>query len=100
MAQIVVAQMSLLGIREFVVSSTGNSSSALAYAAQRLGIFHMHSFAGREFVDRHDYHDGPGVTLHVIDGNYVEASNAAKRFAADRGLILREDFLTMPGGRA
>jgi threonine synthase len=92
MAQMVAAQMALLGIKEFVVSSTGNSSSALAYAAQRLGFFHMHSFAGKEFVNRHDYHDGPGVTLHVIDGNYVEASNAAKRFAAEQGLIFEGGF--------
>ena len=52
----------------------------------------MHSFAGREFVNRHEYHDGPGVTLHVFDGNYVEASNAAKRFAAEQGLIFEGGF--------
>jgi threonine synthase len=92
MAQMVVAQMVLLGVREFVGSSTGNSASALAYATQRLGNFHMHSFTGMEFVDRHEYHDDPGVTLHIIDGNYVEASNAAKRFAAEQGLIFEGGF--------
>jgi threonine synthase len=92
MAQMVVAQMVLLGVREFVGSSTGNSASALAYATQRLGNFHMHSFTGREFVDRHEYHDDPGVTLHVVDGNYVDASNAAKRFAADRNLTFEGGF--------
>jgi threonine synthase len=92
MAQMVVAQMVLLGVREFVGSSTGNSASALAYATQRLGNFHMHSFTGREFVDRHEYHDDPGVTLYVVDGNYVDASNAAKRFAAEQGLIFEGGF--------
>jgi len=92
MAQMVVAQMALLGIKEFVGSSTGNSASALAYATQRLGNIHMHTFTGREFVDRLEYHDGPGVALHVIDGDYVEASNDAKRFAADQGLIFEGGF--------
>lgn len=92
MASLVVAQMILLGIREFVVSSTGNSSSALAYATQRAGNFKLHSFAGRDFVDRHEYHDHPGVELHVIDGTYVDASNAAKKFAASQGLIFEGGF--------
>jgi threonine synthase len=93
MAILVIIQLMELGVKEFVASSTGNSSSALAYAVSQIGEgIRMHSFAGKEFVHRHDYHEHPQIILHEIDGTYVEASNRAKSFAISNGLVSEGGF--------
>jgi threonine synthase len=51
-----------------------------------------HLFAGRDFVDRHQYTDHPGVQLHVVDDDFVGAAKAGWVFAAKHGLLFEGGF--------
>jgi threonine synthase len=92
MAACVLAQFAELGIESFVASSTGNSSTAFAFAARRLGTIDVHLFCGVDFVGRHADCVGDNVHLHVVQGDYVDASHAARDFALARGITAEGGF--------
>jgi threonine synthase len=94
MAAIVLSLFHELGIREFISSSTGNSSSALARGIQLYPRFVMHLFVGRAFSDRVRFSEGnPGVRVEVLDNlSFSGAFNHAKAESARRGLAFEAGF--------
>jgi threonine synthase len=81
MAAVALTSLVALGVRELAVSSTGNSSTSYAWAAQYLPEVRLHIFAGREFTGRVRNFRTANVSLYVVDGDFVEASRAAAGFA-------------------
>lgn len=95
MAACVISQFKELGIKEFVVSSTGNTATAYAYAVAQQGDMRLHLFCGRDFVHKHTYPDNPRIQMHLVDGDYVEAAKAAKKFAKEHNLLLEGSFFNL-----
>ncbi|WP_407990595.1 threonine synthase [Kitasatospora sp. CMC57] len=92
LASVVLAVFRDFGIKEFVASSTGNSSTALARAVRRDPSMRAHFFCGRDFTGDHDIETDDRVTLTVVDGNYAQATRAAQEFAARNGLVWEGGF--------
>jgi threonine synthase len=92
MAACVISQFAELGIKEFVASSTGNSSTSFAYALGWREDITAHLFTGTDFVSRHGYHHYPNVELHVIEGDFMMAGIAAKQFAHEKGIPFEGGF--------
>jgi threonine synthase len=94
MAAIVLSLFHELGIREFISTSTGNSSSALARGIQLYPRFVMHLFVGRAFRDRVRFSEGnPGVRVEVLDNlSFSGVFNHAKAESARRGLPFEAGF--------
>lgn len=92
MAATVLSMFRELGLREFVTSSTGNSSNALAHAIQVHGGFKMHLFMGEAFRSRFRY-EGEGVIVHALDGvDFSGAFSHARDLAQARGLPFEGGF--------
>src|SRR5260221_5809157 len=53
MAVVALSQMNELGVKSFVVCSTGNVASALAFLLNKYRNIQMHSFVAEEFISRH-----------------------------------------------
>ncbi|MFE5583107.1 pyridoxal-phosphate dependent enzyme [Kitasatospora sp. NPDC056531] len=92
LASVVLAVFRQFEIKEFVASSTGNSSTALARAVQRDHSMRAHFFCGRDFTGDHDIETGDRVSLTVVDGNYAQATQVAQEFAARKGLVWEGGF--------
>lgn len=92
LASVVPAVYRQFGVKEFVGSSTGNSSTALARAVLRDPAMRAHFFCGEDFVSNHDVPDQARTALTVVPGSYVDASTEARRFAAEHGLHLDGGF--------
>jgi threonine synthase len=94
MAACTLSRFRELGIDEFVASSTGNSSTAFAYWVQEhgQGEMHAHLFSGADWARRHQHCESDTVSLHVVDGTFVDAGAAAKAFAAANGLTWEGGF--------
>ena len=92
MATVGLARMVELGVTETVVSSTGNSSTAYALAAQLLDEVDLHIFVGEAFVSRLAYPDHPRVRTWVVPGGFGAAEAASVRFARERGLPAEGGF--------
>jgi threonine synthase len=95
MASCVLSQFREVGITEFVASSTGNSSTSFAFGVRSLENIRVHLFCGRNWVHRYEYCDYPNVHLHVIDGDFVAAGEAARRFALEYDLIFEGGFFNL-----
>lgn len=81
-----------LGVHEFAMASTGNSSTAYARAVRLLPEFTAHIFSGRDFVSRLNYLDHPRIATYAIDGEFAMAGPAAQRFAAEQGITWEGGF--------
>ncbi|MEU1024673.1 pyridoxal-phosphate dependent enzyme [Streptomyces sp. NPDC005904] len=92
MAACVLAVFQELGVDEFVASSTGNSSTSFAWGLPFTRGMRVHLFAGRDFIDRHQYTDHPGVELHVVDDDFVGAAKAGRAYADEHGLLFEGGF--------
>jgi threonine synthase len=92
MAAVVLSLFNELGIREFITSSTGNSSNALAHAISVHPQFHMHLFMGEAFAHLFRY-DGEGIEFHVMSKkDFTEAFNHARDLAHERGIPFEAGF--------
>lgn len=94
-ASVCLSRFGELGIRELVLSSTGNSSTAYARAVALIPGFKLHIFVGRAFVDRLNYADHPRVITHVVDGEFVTAGRVGERFAQDNGFFWEGGFFNL-----
>lgn len=92
MAAIVVAAYRERGIRSFVASSTGNSSTALARAVSIEDNMEADFFCGERFAPNHTFPNDARVRLHVIDDDFVAAGRAARSFATANGVTLEGGF--------
>lgn len=92
------------GVREFVLSSTGNTSSSFAYIARYYPDMCIHIFVGKDFAYRLRYLSSPevitsgNVITHIVDGNFVQAGAKAKDFASEYNLQWEGGFFN-PGRR-
>ncbi len=100
MAAIVLSMFKDLGVREFVSSSTGNSSTALARGIGEYPEFKMHLYVGGAFRNRVRHADGnPDIIVHSLEGrNFTEAFNYARDEAKRSGLPFEGGFFN-PGRR-
>ncbi|MGV9883853.1 threonine synthase [Streptomyces sp. NPDC003006] len=92
LAAVVLAVYRQFGVKEFVGSSTGNSSTALARAVRRDPAMRAHFFCGEDFAVNHDILDDARTTLTVVPGTYVDASAQARRYAEAHRLHLDAGF--------
>ncbi len=95
MAATVLSMLHELGLHEFITSSTGNSSNALAYAIQKHPFFCMHLFMGEAFRSRFRY-EGDGIMVHALEGkDFTDAFNHARDLAHARGLPFEGGFFNV-----
>lgn len=95
MATCVLSQFQELGIHTFVASSTGNSSSSFAYVVHPLKGMHLHLFCARDFLHRHAYYEHPDIQMHIVEGDFVDAGNVAKRFAQEQNSVFEGGFFNL-----
>ena len=83
-----------LGIKAFVASSTGNSSTSFGrwIAQHGEGGLHAHLFCGSAWFGRHQHCAHDDVTLTAVDGTFVEASAVARQYATTEGLVWEGGF--------
>lgn len=81
-----------IGVREFVMASTGNSSTAYANSMSLVRGFKLHIFVGEQFAYRLNYADHPRITTHAVAANFVGAGAAAQKFAKENGLFWEGGF--------
>jgi threonine synthase len=99
MAVVSLAFLFERGVQAFCTSSTGNSSTAYAYAISRYPDMRLYLFTAEAFGDRVDYGAGRQVVPFVLrDATFVEAFNVAGTFAARRHLVSERGFFN-PGRR-
>ena len=92
MAAIVLSIFKELGLTEFVSSSTGNSSNALARGIGLHPEFQMHLFIGGDFASRFRYAND-GVRLHVLEGfNFTDTFNHSRDYATRHGMPFEGGF--------
>lgn len=94
-ASVCLSRFGELGVRDLVLSSTGNSSTAYARAVSLVPGFTLHIFVGREFVNRLNYADHPRIVTHVVDGEFVTAGRVGERFAQDNGFFWEGGFFNL-----
>lgn len=94
-ASVGLSRFGELGVNEIVLSSTGNSSTAYARAAQMIPGVKLHVFVGRDFVNRLNYPEHPDVTTHVVDGEFVAAGKVGEQFAKDNGYFWEGGFFNL-----
>jgi threonine synthase len=100
MASAVLSYFKDLGVREFVCSSTGNSSTSLAKGVERFPGFKLHVFVGRDFLHRMNFDSSEQVKVYwVEDATFAEAHECAKVFAATTPGVTGERGFFNPGRR-
>ncbi len=100
MASVVLSYFKDLGVREFVCSSTGNSSTSLAKGVERFGDFKLHVFVGRDFLHRMNFDSSEHIKVYwVEDATFAEAHECAKAFAATTPGVTGERGFFNPGRR-
>jgi threonine synthase len=92
MAAVALAYLLECGVRRFVVTSTGNSTTAMARLMPLYPELEMIAFAGREFADRHNVPQLPNVHLEFVNGDFVEAERAAKEYAQEHNAAWEGGF--------
>jgi threonine synthase len=81
------------GVDEFGVSSTGNSSTALAYLVQCFEDFRLKIFTGESFVSRVQHTASDRIQhFSLLGGSFVDAAQCALQFAKERGLQPERGF--------
>lgn len=82
-----VAVFRELGVYEFITSSTGNSSTAIARIVARFPDMRMHLFVGDEFLNRVNVVGAPNLVVYWLkNGTFVDAHKAAAWFAKQSGI--------------
>lgn len=82
MAVVALSQMNELGVKSFVVTSTGNVASALAFLLNKHRDIQMHCFVGEDFLSRHRFMDSPNIVIHKLSSKYDSAQQQALKFAS------------------
>jgi threonine synthase len=99
MAAVALAYLHACGVRNFCASSTGNSSTAFAYAIPAYPDMHLFLFTAELFVPRVQ-HARHGQVTHfgMRDATFVEAGTTAAAYASRHGLEAEGGFFN-PGRR-
>jgi threonine synthase len=81
MASVVLSSFEENGVREFACSSTGNSSTSLAFGVGGLPGYRLHVFVGRDFLSRMNFDSSDRIRVYwVKDATFAEAHDCAKVF--------------------
>jgi threonine synthase len=86
MAVVALSEMNELGINSFVVSSTGNVASALAFLLKNYSNIQMHCFAADDFIPRHRFMNFPNIIMHTVSSKYDSALKEALEFANENNI--------------
>lgn len=86
MAVVALSHMNELGVKSFVVTSTGNVASALAFLLNKYKDIQMHCFVGEEFLSRHRFMDSPNIVIHKLNSKYDSAQQQALKFASENNV--------------
>jgi len=96
MAAVSLAYLWEQGVRSFCTSSTGNSSTAYAYAIINYPEMRLHLFTAEDFVQRVAYADTDQVMHHVLRGaSFVTASNFAGVYAKQNNWVYERGFFNL-----
>ena len=99
MAAVALAYLYERGVRNFCTSSTGNSSTSLAYGIRAHPEMHLFLFTAGRFVPRVHHADHPQVThVGMRNATFVEAAEYAGVYARRHGLTSESGFFN-PGRR-
>lgn len=94
-ASVGLSRFSELGVKRFVMASTGNSSTAYARGVQMVGGMEMALFCGDRFLHRLNYPDHPSVRTYAVQGDFVATGEVARRFAARTGARAEGGFFNL-----
>lgn len=98
MASVVLSYFKDVGIREFVTSSTGNSSTSMAVGAKKTNS-RLHIFAGADFLTRMNFEADKNVNVYSLENaTFVQAFDVARQFAIKNGYFSERGFFN-PGRR-
>jgi threonine synthase len=93
MALVVLAFLREIGIREFVASSTGNSSTSLGHFIRSCPGCRVYLFTAADFLDRLQFEETDQAVVFAMRGaTFVEASVEAAAFARRRGIAWEGGF--------
>ena len=81
-----------IGVREFVMASTGNSSTAYANSMSLVEGFKLHIFVGERFAYRLNYADHPQIATHAAPDTFVGATETAQDYAKANNLFWEGGF--------
>lgn len=95
MAAVVVALLRENGVKSFALSSTGNSSTAIARVVQMVKDIEVHVFVGSDWLTRLNYPDSANVFTYSLDTTFVGASDASKLFSNAHGLHAEGGFFNL-----
>lgn len=99
MAAVALAYLHEAGVNRVCVSSTGNSSTAFAYALERFPDMELSVFTAATFERRVSSFGRPNVTHFVLEGaTFDEAGREAAAYAGRHGLVFERGFFN-PGRR-
>lgn len=79
-------------VSDAVFASTGNSSTAYAFAAQFYPELTLHIFCGANFLSRLNFPETGNVRVYCVDGSFVEAAKASRAFASAQGFVAEGGF--------
>jgi threonine synthase len=100
MASVALSYFRDLGIKEFACSSTGNSSTSFAIAAEKFDGFKLHVFVGRDFLHRMNFDSSANVKVYwVKDATFAEAHECARAFSQRNEQVTGERGFFNPGRR-
>lgn len=84
------------GVRTFCTSSTGNSSTAYAYAIRAFPEMALYLFTAEDFVTRVQHADHPQVVhFGMRDASFVDAFNYAGIYAGEHDLVSERGFFNL-----
>jgi threonine synthase len=99
MAAVALAYLHERGVRMFCASSTGNSSTSLAYRIAAFPDMHLFLFSAEKFVPRVQHAAGGQVThFGLLDASFVEAADFSGKYARQHRLTAESGFFN-PGRR-
>lgn len=100
MASVALTFLRERGVREFVTSSTGNSSTSFAHAVATDPSMRIHLFCGEAFLHAMNWPAFDNVELYVaVNATFVEAYALSQTFAKQHGFVSERGFFN-PGRRA
>ncbi len=94
MAVVALQYLQERGVRHFSFSSTGNSASAFAWGMRHFPALRAASFVPN-VLPAAAFEPPPNMTVHAIDGDYVTAQRAARRFAKQVGCAYEGGFFNV-----
>jgi len=74
------------GVKEFVITSTGNSSTSYAVGVLGNEEFNLNILIGKEFFGRLNFPNNERIKVHVVDKDFVGTGKEAKKFAEKNNL--------------